>query len=85
MNDSSSNSADIKKMLASSIHETLKLIPSSNKLGYIGECLRLLMISNDKNVREHLSKNLDKIITYYVKDKDYDKLMQSVVKCQTAV
>lgn len=85
MNDTSSNMhKEIQKMLASSIHETLKLIPSTHKLGYIGECLRLLMSSGEKEVRECLAKNLDLVIAHYVKDKDFERLMLSVAKSQTA-
>ena len=62
----------------------MKLVPSSHKLGYFGECLHSLMISQEKEVRECLAKNLDQIIAHYAKDKDYERLMQSVAKCQTA-
>ena len=33
------------------------------------------MLSKDRDIRESMSKNLDVIIQYYVKDKDNEKLM----------
>lgn len=38
------------------------------------------MSHKDKEIRESLSNNLDTIISFYVKDKDFEKLMESVNK-----
>eukprot|EP00347_Sterkiella_histriomuscorum_P001141 403373167 len=85
MSDTTSSSLDIQRKLAQSIHETLKVIPNNSQLGYIGECLKQFMLSKDRDIRESISKNLDVIIQFYVKDKDYEKLMQNVLKSQTAL
>lgn len=71
ISDDSVNANEIKKILAASIHETMALIPYHGTLGSLSDCIKKLMTSSTKDIREVLSRSLDKIIKYYVKDKDF--------------
>ena len=74
-------SEEILKCLASGIHEATKRVPTDQSLCSLKQCLDILMQSEYKSVRNAFCYNIDIIIKYYCKDKDfkpfYEQLLQN--------
>ena len=60
--EDSNTPVEILKTLASSFHETLAIIPYDQSIGNLKKCLKLLMSSEHKIVRDAFAVNLAKII-----------------------
>ena len=78
--ETQNQNVDILKTLSASIHEALSLVSyESGTLGSLSDCLKVLMNSPHRAVRDALAINIDQIIEHYMKESDLKEIIETII------